>query len=296
MCPGCPACECPDLTTCMLVPHMAGNGNGRGTRPGKGRKTSKGKGKGAGVAGAPRGGKGEGKGGGGGRGAPPLSVRSSGAAAAEAPQPQQPAVQLEENRLTSRDSRRDYGRDRRDYGQGQGAGSESGTRPPRTISEQLEAIGIQTFAFGPPPDLERWTPAMLEALRHEDDDPAPRPPPYPPPPPGPPPPRDIDVESESEAEVLLIRGPIGLTDYDGTSLLTDPFPGPIGRMPPPSDLGNSNLPLRAETSKKSSDGHGKTWPGLARPARPWTDLARRGHGQTWRGAAMDRPGQQACLD
>ena len=278
MCPGCPACEYPGMIPDF--PHMAGNGNGRGTRPGKGRKTSKGKGKGAGVAGAPRGGKGEGKGGGGGRGAPPLSVRSSGAAAAEAPQPQQPAVQLEENRLTSRDSRRDYGRDRRDYGQGQGAGSESGTRPPRTISEQLEAIGIQTFAFGPPPDLERWTPAQLEALRHEDDDPAP------PPPPGPPPPRDIDVEAESEpeAEVLLIRGPIGLTDCDGTSLLTDPFPGPIGRMPPPSDLGNSNLPLRAETSKKSSDGHGKTWRG------------RRGHGQTWRGAAMDRPGQQACLD
>ena len=224
----------------MLVPHMAGNGTG------KGRKTTKGKGKGAGVAGAPRGGKGEGgegKGGGGGRGAPPLSVRSSGAAAAEAPQPQQPAVQLEGNRqklrLTSRDSRRDYGRDRRDYGQGQGAGSESGTRPPRTISEQLEAIGIQTFAFGPPPDLERWTPAQLEALRHEDDDPAP------PPPPGPPPPRDIDVESESEseAEVLLIRGPIGLTDYDGTSLLTDPFPGPIGRMPPPLGPGELELAI-----------------------------------------------------
>ena len=248
MCPGCPACECPDLTTCMLVPHMAGNGTG------KGRKTTKGKGKGAGVAGAPRGGKGEGgegKGGGGGRGAPPLSVRSSGAAAAEAPQPQQPAVQLEGNRqklrLTSRDSRRDYGRDRRDYGQGQGAGSESGTRPPRTISEQLEAIGIQTFAFGPPPDLERWTPAQLEALRHEDDDPAPPPPPGPPPPP----PRDIDVEPEfepgpepeSEAEVLLIRGPIGPTDCDGTSLLTDPFPGPIGRMPPPLGPGELELAI-----------------------------------------------------
>ena len=230
ICPGCPACDYPGM-----IPDMAGNG--RGTRPGKGRKTSKGKGKGAGVAGAPRGeGKGEGKGGGGGRGAPPLSVWSSGAAAAEAPQPQQPAVQLEENRLTSRDSRRDYGRDRRDYGQGQGAGSESGTRPPRTISEQLEAIGIQTFAFGPPPDLERWTPAQLEALRHEDDDPAF--PPYW----TPPPPRDIDVESESEseAEVLLIRGPIGPTDCGGTSLLTDPFPGPIGRMPP---LGPGELEL-----------------------------------------------------
>ena len=279
-----------------MVPGM---GDGRGPRPGKGARQGnkgKGNGKGAGVAGAPRGeGKGEGKGGGGGRGAPPprQKIRLTSAP------PQQPAAQLQENRqklrLTSRGSRRDGGRDRdrRDYGQGQGAGSESGTRPPRTISEQLEAIGIQTFAFGPPPDLERWTPAQLEALRHEDDDPAPPPPPGPPPPP----PRDIDVEPEfepgpepeSEAEVLLIRGPIGLTDCDGTSLLTDPFPGPIGRMPPPSDLGNSNLPLRAETSKKSSDGHGKTWPGAAgaamdRPgaARPWTDLAlaRGGHGQT----------------
>ena len=90
------------------------------------------------------------------------------------------------------------------------------------------------------PDLERWTPAQLEALQHEDDDPAPPPPPGPPPPP-----RDIDVESESEseAEVLLIRGPIEPTDCDGTSLLTDPFPGPIGRMPPPLGPGELELAI-----------------------------------------------------
>ena len=140
------------------------------------------------------------------------------------------------------------------------------------------------------PDLERWTPAQLEALQHEDDDPAP------PPPPGPPPPRDIDVESESEseAEVLLIRGPIGPTDCGGTSLLTDPFPGPIGRMPPPRTWGTRTC--HCARRRRRSRVMAMERPGLARPARPRTDRARRGHGQTWRGAAMDRPGQQACLD